>query len=148
MTTAEVQSEALDRAKHGQSLTNYPAIVRGFMAKGIAESDIRPRENVFTYQAWLKLGRQVRKGERGVRILTYIRGEKTETDEQVRLAATHRLLQVENSLRGSAGETGDALADEVLHTLSDVRLLEERCAVTFCGNQLIELFNLVAEGNG
>ena len=80
MNSEEMQTEALDRAKHGQSLTNYPAIIRGFMAKGIDESDSRPRVNVFTYRAWLKLERQVRKGERGVRILTYIRGEKTETD--------------------------------------------------------------------
>jgi antirestriction protein ArdC len=42
------------------------------MAKGIPEADIRPRENVFTYNAWLALGRQVRRGERGVKISTFV----------------------------------------------------------------------------
>src|SRR5262249_52445639 len=42
----EMQLEALSRAASGQSLTNLPAIFHGFMAKGIPEADIRPRENV------------------------------------------------------------------------------------------------------
>jgi antirestriction protein ArdC len=53
-------------------MSNFPDIFRGFMARGIPEEDIRPRENVFTYHAWRALGRQVRKGEKGVRILTWI----------------------------------------------------------------------------
>jgi hypothetical protein len=46
MTNAEMQQEALDRAQSGQALTNYPAIFAGFMAKGIPEGEIKPRENV------------------------------------------------------------------------------------------------------
>ena len=42
------------------------------MAKGIDPDDIRPRENVFTYHAWRALGRQVRRGEHGVRVCTWI----------------------------------------------------------------------------
>jgi hypothetical protein len=68
----EVQQEALTRAASGQSLTNWPAILAGFAAKGIPESDIRPRENVFTYHAWRALGRQVRRGEHGVRVITFV----------------------------------------------------------------------------
>ena len=63
--SAEVQAEALGRAAQGQSLINYPEIFRGMMAKGIPEADIRPRENVFTFNAWRALGRTVRKGEPG-----------------------------------------------------------------------------------
>ena len=51
--------DALDRATTNQSLTNYPAIYEGFMDKGIAEGDIKPRENVFTFNAWKALGRSV-----------------------------------------------------------------------------------------
>ena len=36
-----------------------------FRAAGIPESDIRPRENVFTYHAWRALGRQVRRESTG-----------------------------------------------------------------------------------
>jgi hypothetical protein len=42
---------------------NYGAIFQGFMEKGIPESEILPRENVFTYHAWRALGRQVRRGQ-------------------------------------------------------------------------------------
>lgn len=48
------------------------------MAKGIDAADIEPRVNVFTYHAWLALGRQVRKGEHGVRVTTFIPMTKTD----------------------------------------------------------------------
>ncbi len=68
----QMQQEALSRAASGQSLGNWTTIFAGFMAKGIPEADIRPRENVFTYHAWRALGRQVRRGEHGVRVVTFI----------------------------------------------------------------------------
>jgi antirestriction protein ArdC len=54
------------------------------MAKGIPQSEIRPRENVFTYQAWRALGRQVRRGEHGVKVVTFIEAakENKETGER------------------------------------------------------------------
>lgn len=67
-----IQAEALDRAVNGQSLSNYPAIFEGMMAKGIPEDQIKPRENVFTFHAWKRLGRVVCKGEHGVRVTTWI----------------------------------------------------------------------------
>ncbi len=75
-------------------------------------------------------------------------GEKAEADEQVGLAAAHRLLQVEDGLGGSAGEPGDAFADEVLHALGDVGLLEEGRTVAFVVDQFIELLDLIAEFDG
>ncbi len=68
----EMQQESLTRAASGQSFTNWPAIIEGFAAKGIPESDIRPRENIFTYHAWRALGRQVRRGEHGVKVVTFV----------------------------------------------------------------------------
>jgi hypothetical protein len=64
--------EALSRATSGMSISNYPTIYGGFIQKGIPESEIKPRENVFTYNAWKALGRQVRRGEHGVKVLTFI----------------------------------------------------------------------------
>jgi hypothetical protein len=46
---AVLQAEALSRATCGLTLSNYPAIFAGFTAKGIPEVDIRPRENIFTF---------------------------------------------------------------------------------------------------
>src|SRR5262245_57484126 len=72
LSRQELQQEALDRAASGQSLANWVPIIEGFAAKGIPADDIRPRENVFTYHAWRALGRQVRRGEHGVRVLTFV----------------------------------------------------------------------------
>ena len=72
LSKEDMQSEALSRAANGQSLTNWPTIFEGFVAKGIPEGDIKPRENVFTYHAWRALGRQVRRGEHGVKVTTWI----------------------------------------------------------------------------
>src|ERR1700684_3185268 len=78
---SQSRQEALTRAVSGQSLTNFPAIFQGFAAKGIPESEIKPRENVFTYEAWKALGRQVRRGEHGVKITTFIESKGREIDK-------------------------------------------------------------------
>lgn len=78
MTNAQRQAEALDRAENGQTWSNYPAIFRGLTAKGIPEQHIKPRENVFTFHAWKAKGRHVKKGEHGVKLLTYIPTEREE----------------------------------------------------------------------
>ena len=65
-------NEAYGRAVAGQSVMNYAAIYEGFLAKGIPESEIKPRENVFTFWAWKAVGRRVKKGEHGVKACTFI----------------------------------------------------------------------------
>jgi hypothetical protein len=82
--TDVTRAEALSRATTGQSFANYPAIIEGFIAKGIPVDDISPRENVFTYQAWKAKGRQVRKGEHGVRIATMVEMTKGDGEEAER----------------------------------------------------------------
>jgi hypothetical protein len=72
LSRTELQAAALARATQGQSMANYAAIFTGFIAKGISEADILPRENVLTYNAWKAKGRQVRKGEKGVKVFTFI----------------------------------------------------------------------------
>jgi hypothetical protein len=73
--------ESLKRAVSGQSFTNFPAIFAGFAAKGIPESEIKPRENIFTFKAWKALGRVVRRGEHGVKITTFIESKSKEIDK-------------------------------------------------------------------
>jgi len=75
-------AEALERAQRGQSLANYPSIISGFVAKGIPAADIKPRENVFTYDAWVALGRRVRKGEHGVKVVTMFTSSREVTDPE------------------------------------------------------------------
>ena len=80
MDKGEIQSAALRKAIEGQSTANYEAIFEGFVAKGIEFDAILPRENVFTFNAWKALGRVVRKGESGVKVVTVI--PCTKKDEQ------------------------------------------------------------------
>jgi len=71
----EIAAQALSRARTSQSMSNYASIIAGFSERGI--EDIRPRENVFTYHAWQALGRQVKKGQTGVRVHTWITLERS-----------------------------------------------------------------------
>jgi hypothetical protein len=80
MTKSEIEAESLDRARSGQTMSNYPAIFAGLMVKGIPECEIKPRENVFTFNAWKALGRSVKKGEHGVKVVTFIERNVTERD--------------------------------------------------------------------
>ena len=80
MTTKEMQQEALSRAQNGRPNANYLTILQEFGKRGIDIKDVRPRENVFTYQAWLALGRQVRRGERGVCVETFVPMTKINKD--------------------------------------------------------------------
>jgi antirestriction protein ArdC len=63
-----MRQDSLSRAKCGTSMANDLAVIHGFAARGI---NATPREDVFTYQAWLALGRQVRKGEKSLKISTW-----------------------------------------------------------------------------
>lgn len=80
-TTSDIETEALDRARSSRSMANFAAIYAGFTAMGIPEADILPRENVLTYNAWRALGRQVRRGEHGVSVPTFITITRGEGDD-------------------------------------------------------------------
>ncbi len=67
--TLEQQIEALLRAKSGFSKND--AIVYIMLTEAGFE-DVRPRENVFTFNAWKAQGRVVKKGEKGFAITTWI----------------------------------------------------------------------------
>ena len=72
MNTQQKQSDALDRARSSQSMANFEQIMQGLTEKGINPDDISFRVNVLTFDAWRALGRTVRRGEKGVRCLTWI----------------------------------------------------------------------------
>ena len=69
MKSEQTQSEALERAQSGGSFRNDAIVRNEFLRRGIKAS---PRQDVFTYAAWLAQGRQVRRGEHGVKLLTWI----------------------------------------------------------------------------
>ena len=65
------------RAVSGNSPMNESRIISAFVQRGIPEQEIIPRVNVFTYRAWQHEKRQVRKGEKGVKVITFIEDRKT-----------------------------------------------------------------------
>lgn len=75
--------DALNRVMQSGSMANYGAIFAGFEAKGISADQIKPRENVFTFDAWRELGRQVKKGEHGVTVHTWVSMTKRNEDTGV-----------------------------------------------------------------
>ena len=78
-------TEALERAQSSSSPRNEAEVIAGFIRRGIPEADIIPRVNVLPYNAWRAKGRQVRRGERGVQILTWIRiPDRTSTTGDVK----------------------------------------------------------------
>jgi hypothetical protein len=78
MKQKEMEQESLSRATGNLSTMNYLPIIEGFMEKGISADDIIPRENVLTFHAWKALGRVVKKGEHGVKVVTFVKGGNEE----------------------------------------------------------------------
>jgi hypothetical protein len=70
--TPQTAQEALTRALNNTSTANFTAIFEGMLAKGIPMDQVEPRVNVFTLHAWPAKGRRVRKGEHGVKVVTWI----------------------------------------------------------------------------
>ena len=73
--TAEMAAQSYSKAVNGRSVMNDAKVISQFAERGI---DATPREDVFTYNIWRNVkGRQVRKGEKSVRIVTFIEDKKT-----------------------------------------------------------------------
>ena len=89
MKAKEMQQAALGRATSNMGTMNYGLIISGFKSKGIPEEDIKPRENIFTFNAWKALNRRVKQGEHGVKVFVFVQYEKEivnpETQEVVKI---------------------------------------------------------------
>ncbi len=99
--TAEQQEQSFNKAVSNQSFSNYAPIFEGFIAKGIDINDIKPRENIFTFNAWLYVGRIVKKGEHGVKIVTVVKTEPTETKKAssfIRSVTVFHISQTESKI--------------------------------------------------
>ena len=88
--TEALQAKTYGRAAGGRPNANYVAIMQGFMAKGLSADEIEPRVNVFTYNAWRAKGRQVRRGEHGVAVVTWITIKHREPDADGTYGASKR----------------------------------------------------------
>lgn len=95
---AEAALLALQNAITHESTMNYGAIFEGFAEKGVNADDILPRQNVFTFNAWRALGRTVRRGEHGVKVVTWIpctkKNKETGDDERYMRATTTTVFHI------------------------------------------------------
>lgn len=69
---------------------NDVLVIQAFQERGI---NATPRVDVFIYNAWLAKGRQVRKGEKGVKILTFV--EKADGSKLPRWVTVFHLSQTD-----------------------------------------------------
>jgi len=68
--TAAMAEQSYNKAVNGRSAVNDAKVISQFAARGI---DATPRVDVFTYNIWRhQKGRQVVKGEKSVKIVTFI----------------------------------------------------------------------------
>lgn len=77
---AQIETAALHNATSNASFMNYDAIFNGLMALGVPAEEIKPRENVFTFNAWKALGRCVSKGQHGVKVCTFVKAESKDKE--------------------------------------------------------------------
>lgn len=85
---AAMQLESLERCVTRVASQNDQLVIDGFAARGIQAT---PRVDVFTYNAWQALGRQVRKGEKSVRVTVYIPCNPSAADRAKNPAAPARV---------------------------------------------------------
>lgn len=98
MKREDAAMNALQNAISHESTMNYESIFNGFIEKGINPDDILPRQNVFTFNAWRALGRTVRRGEHGVKVVTWVpytkKDKETGEDENGRRPVTTTVFHI------------------------------------------------------
>ena len=94
MKSSEIAQTALSRARSSQATSNYGALFDGFLSMGIPADGILPRVNVLSFHAWRAVGRTVRRGEHGVKLVTWIDATKAETGESRKLARSVTVFHI------------------------------------------------------
>ena len=61
---------------------NCDVVVKEFVKRGLSKTSVNPKDDVFTYKKWQSLGRQVKKGEKGVQISWLAPMERKEGDKR------------------------------------------------------------------
>ena len=94
MKSSELATNALSRARSSQATSNYGALFDGFLSMGIPAADILPRVNVLSFHAWRAVGRTVKRGEHGVKLVTWIDATKADTGESRKLARSVTVFHI------------------------------------------------------
>lgn len=95
------------KAQRGMSIHNDTLVIAAFQERGI---EATPRVDVFTFNAWLAKGRVVRKGQKGVKIVTFF--EKPDGTKVSRSVTVFHVSQTD--LADSPAEPAEVQEAEVL----------------------------------
>lgn len=68
MAKIKAGQDTVAKAQRGMSIHNDTVVIAAFQERGI---EATPRVDVFTFNAWLAKGRVVRKGQKGVKVVTF-----------------------------------------------------------------------------
>lgn len=90
MAKIKAGQATIEKAQSREFGQNDLLVVAAFEERGI---EATPRVDVFTYNAWLAKGRRVKKGEKGVKIFTFI--ERKDGSKQPRSVTVFHASQTE-----------------------------------------------------
>jgi antirestriction protein ArdC len=92
-------------------------VVAAFTERGLEPSEILPRVNVLTFDAWKALGRHVRKGEKSVKVRCFYTTEaKTDQATGEELEPGGRFMSLAYLFHISQTDADDDQAEEMLTT--------------------------------
>jgi hypothetical protein len=94
MKSSELAQNALTRARSSQATSNLPFVYAGFLDMGIPAADILPRVNVLSFHAWRAVGRTVRRGEHGAKLVTWIDTKQADSGESRKLARSVTVFHI------------------------------------------------------
>jgi len=110
MAKIKAGQATVNKAQRGMSIHNDTIVIAAFQERGI---EATPRVDVFTFNAWLAKGRVVRKGQKGVKIVTFF--EKPDGTKVSRSVTVFHVSQTD--LADSPAEPAEVQEAE---TLTDV----------------------------
>lgn len=107
MTTTETPEQALERIQRGGFCKNDALAIMAFADAGIPADDIEPRINVLTFRAWKAKNRQVAKGAKSIKVVTWIpckptKKQETEGEKQKLRPKTVSLFHVSQTIPADA----------------------------------------------
>ena len=74
-----------------------------------------------------------------------VRGEQSERDQAVRLAAAHRLGEIERAVLGLAGQPVEAAPDQTFEAVREMVAPKELAAIDLAGGKILDLRDLLDE---
>ena len=110
MAKIKAGQDTVSKAQRGMSIHNDTIVIAAFAERGI---EATPRVDVFTFNAWLAKGRVVKKGQKGVKIVTFF--EKPDGSKVSRSVTVFHVSQTD-----AADSPAESAEVQEAETIADV----------------------------